>query len=211
MFGLPVNYYGMLCESVCGRQFVEARQQTSVSLKSSHVAEKAPRVWLAWPTSLGVGGGGDCSVCDRDARLCRIGSSHNDPRCSDCPVPSDRVLFPRAQREQAEPDLASPLELRYCYVARIGPSGPLLWVYCLLAPFPTTRSHTHTHAHSQPTGIQLQEGGPPGRCTHLPELDGLSLAIAGVAAQHRTDCKCPALLNSSGGRGVGGLLLLNLG
>lgn len=136
-----------------------SRQQTSVSLKSSHVAEKAPRVWLARPTSLV--GGGNCSVCDRDARLCSIGSSNNDPRCSNCPVPSDRVLFPRAQREQAEPDLASPLELRYCYVARIGPSGPLLWVYCLLAPFPTTCSHTHTHMHTaSPQAYSCRREGP---------------------------------------------------
>lgn len=114
---------------------------------------------LPGPADVTGGGGGNCSVCDCDARLCRIGSSHNDPRCSDCPVPSDRVLFPRAQREQAEPDLASPLELRYCYVARIGPSGPLLWVYCLLAPFPTTRSHTHMHTAS-PQAYSCRREGP---------------------------------------------------
>lgn len=112
---------------------------------------------LAGPADVTGGRGGNCSVCDREARLCRIGSSHNDPRCSDCPVPSDRVLFPRAQRERAgraRSGLSSGVTLllrgthRTVRASTVGllPAGPL-------------PNHTHTHTRTQPAHRHTAAGG----------------------------------------------------
>lgn len=54
--------------------------------------------------------------------------------------------------------------LRRDYVACIGPSGPLLWVYCLLAPCPTThitytQHHTHTQTHTWLAHSRAAAGG----------------------------------------------------
>lgn len=161
---------------MCGLQFVEPG---ILHICKSKVLSRGGMVWSLAALADVIGGNG--SVCDWDRWFYKIiffsvilnvwiASIDAPTQWSTLSWYPDCVFF-LTHREHIERHLASPLELRCCYVAAIGLSGPLLWVYCLLAPIPTT----HTHTHIQPAHSRTAAGGRA--CWQMHTSAGASWAV----------------------------------